>query len=135
MKKKYVLIILCFSFLLSCKTSPKFNRNEISTDKEKKEWIFAFKSQVFYECLKNNNVMIEKDASPSLNFQVLGDYNVLSKTTAIGKNYSKIINYRATWLKGGDLEGYKAITNGCLSFFESKELDSIANSEYLNFKN
>ncbi|PZO22835.1 MAG: hypothetical protein DCE86_18035 [Flavobacteriaceae bacterium] len=135
MKKKYVLIILCFSFLLSCKTSPKFNRNEISTDKEKKEWIFAFKSQVFYECLKNNNVMIEKDASPSLNFQVLGDYNVLSKTTAIGKNYSKIINDRATWLKGGDLEGYKAITNGCLSFFESKELDSIANSEYLNFKN
>ncbi|MBL7868955.1 MAG: hypothetical protein JNM71_13150 [Flavobacterium lindanitolerans] len=134
MKKKYVLIILCFSFLLSCKTSSKFNRNEISTDKEKKEWIFAFKAQVFYECLKNNNVMIEKDASPSLNFQVLGDYNVLSKTNAIGKNYSKIINDRATWLKGGDLEGYKAITNGCLSFFESKELDSIANSEYRNMK-
>lgn len=134
MKKKYVLIILCFSFLLSCKTSSKFNRNEISTDKEKKEWIFAFKAQVFYECLKNNNVMIEKDASPSLNSQVLGDYNVLSKTNAIGKNYSKIINDRATWLKGGDLEGYKAITNGCLSFFESKELDSIANSEYRNMK-
>lgn len=134
MKKKYVLIILCISFLLSCKTSSKFNRNEIARDKEKKEWIFAFKSQVFYECLKNNNVMIEKDASPSLNFQVLGDFNVLSKANAIGKNYSKIINGRATWLKGGDLEGYKAITNGCLFFFESKELDSIANSEYRNMK-
>ncbi|WP_277015569.1 hypothetical protein [Flavobacterium lindanitolerans] len=134
MKRKSILIILCISFLLSCKTSSKFNRNDIPRDKEKKEWIFAFKAQVFYECLKNNNVMIEEDASPSLNFQVLGDFNVLSKTNAIGKNYSKIINDRATWLKGGDLEGYKAITNGCLFFFESKELDSIANSEYRNMK-
>lgn len=64
----------------------------------------------------------------------MGDLNVLSKTNSIGKNYSKILNDRATWLKGGDLEGYKAITNGCLSFFESKELDSIANLEYLNMK-
>ena len=131
MKRKHILIILCLSILLSCKTA---NQNARLESKEKKEWIFAFKSQTFYECLINSGAIVEKDASPSLNFQILGDLNILSQINSIGKNYSKIINDRSTWFKGGDLEGYKSITNGCLFFFESKELDSIANLEYLNMK-
>ncbi|HEU4496969.1 MAG TPA: hypothetical protein VFR70_07950 [Flavobacterium sp.] len=85
---------------------------------------------MFYECIKQSGATIEKDASPSLNFEVLGDFKVLSKIDSIGKSYSKVINDRSAWLKGGDLDGYRAITNGCLSFFESRELDSVANASY-----
>ena len=119
---------------MSCKTSTTLNRNEISEGKERKEWIFAFMAEAFHKYLKSSGFVIEKDASSSLNFQILGDFNVLSKTDSLGKNYSKVINDKAIGLKSGDLDGYKAITNGCLSFFESKELDSIANLEYRKIK-
>ena len=123
-------MILWVLMVLSCKVSKKQNQQDNIRHKEKQQWIFAFKSSVFYECIKHSGIKIEKDASPSLNFEVLGDFKILSKTDLIGKNYSKIIEDRSVWLKDGDLDGYKAITNGCLSFFASRELDSIANAEY-----
>ena len=131
MKSKLMMIFYVTSFL-SCKTS-KIQEKENIRNKEKKEWIFAFKAKVFYKCFQQSGVIMDKDASPSLNFEVLGDFKILSKVDSIGQSHSKVINDRSAWLKGGDLDGYRAITNGCLSFFESKELDSIANSEYKKF--
>ena len=130
MRKKQIVMILGILTFSSCKVSKNQNQEDNFRDKEKQEWIFAFKSSVFYECVKHSGVKIEKDASPSLNFEVLGDFKILSKTDLIGKSYSKIIEDRSAWLKDGDLDGYKAITNGCLSFFASRELDSIANVEF-----
>ncbi len=34
----------------------------------------------------------------------------------------------------GDLEGFKAVSNGCLVFYDSRALDSIANAEYRSYK-
>ncbi len=122
---KKLIIILCVLFLSSCKTS--IQQNETSENKEKKEWIFAFKANAFYKCMVESGAKIDKDASPSLNFEVLGNFKTLKKTDSIGKNYSKIIKDRSVWLGS---EGHKAICNGCLVLYESKELDSIANAEY-----
>ena len=135
MKNKIIIII--FSLLLwSCKTPKAVDNKHPIMSKEKKEWLFAFKANTFFECLKYSGVKIEKDASPSLNFEILGDFKLLSRTDSLGKNYSKIINDRGVWLKEGDLDGYKSIVNGCLIFYGSKELDSIAEKEYKKaFKN
>lgn len=120
-----------FSFLLICCNSVR--KKEVQ-DKEEQQWIFAFKASTFSSCLKHNGAVINNDASPSLEFQALVDLNAVDKADSLAKSYSKIIEERAAWL-GEDFKGYKAVVNGCLTFYESKELDSIARAEYKKFRN
>jgi hypothetical protein len=69
-----------------------------------------------------------------LNFQILGDLKFLATTDSIGRMQAKIIDDKSIWLKGGDLDGYKSILNGCLENYQSIELDSIARLEYKKYK-
>src|SRR5690554_3100348 len=111
---KKVTLLLAVFFVISCKTQ------------KEKHWVSAYKANVFCSCLKNLDVKIKNDASPSLNFQIIGDFNVIAETDSIGKMYSDIIKERNVWYKGGDLDGYNNIINGCLEFYNSKELQKIA---------
>lgn len=131
--KKQSVLTFCILFFLSCKTS-RVHVDGNQLDKEKEQWVFAFKANAFYECIKHSGIKLEKDASPSLNFQKLGSFKALSITDSLGKVSSKIIDENSVWLKGGDLDGFKAISNGCLVFYDSRALDSIANAEYRRYK-
>jgi len=54
----------------------------------------------------------------------------LAETDSLGKVYSDIIRERNIWYKGGDLDGYNNIINGCLEFYNSKELRKMAVKRY-----
>lgn len=111
-------IVILFLSLVSCKSQ------------QKQEWISAYKANVFCSCIENLDVQIKNDATPSLNFQIIGDFKVLTETDSLGKVYSDIIKERSIWYKGGDLEGYNNIINGCLEFYNSKELEKMALKKY-----
>lgn len=115
---KKVNILLMSLILISCKTQ------------EKNQWISAYKTNVFCSCLKNFDVQIKNDATSSLNFQIIGNFEILAETDSLGKVYSDIIRERNIWYKGGDLDGYNNIINGCLEFYNSKELRKIAVKRY-----
>lgn len=125
---KNVIIILILLPLVSCHSA----RTEHQY-KDEQQWIFAFKASAFSSCLKHNGVVIGNDASPSLQFEALVDIKAIDKTDSLAKSFSEIIEERAAWL-GEDFKGYKAIVNGCLSFYESKELDSVTRVEYKKFR-
>lgn len=125
---KNVIIIQIFLLVVSCKSA----RTECQ-DNEEQHWIFTFKASAFSSCLKHNGVVIDNDASPSLQFQALVDSKAVDKSDSLAKSFSEIIEKRAAWL-GEDFKGYKSIVNGCLTFYESKELDSVASAEYKKFR-
>ncbi len=75
---------------------------------------------------------IKNDNYPWLRFEVLGD-NFIKQARLKGKKFTDTINEKARYFKGGDLEGGKAITNGCLLLFESNQLDSAAKAAFRQF--
>lgn len=109
-----IIILTLILLLASCKSQTK------------NDWKTAYKANVFCSCLKNSGAKIEKDASPSLNFQIIEDFKIIAETDSIGKRYSDIIRERNVWYKGGDLDGYSNIVNGCLEFYNSRELDALS---------
>lgn len=109
-----IIIFTLILLLASCKSQTK------------NDWKTAYKANVFCSCLKNSGAKIEKDASPSLNFQIIEDFKIIAETDSIGKRYSDIIKERNVWYKGGDLDGYSNIVNGCLEFYNSRELDALS---------
>lgn len=80
--------------------------------------------------MKNLGVKIEKDASPSINFQILENFKIIAETDSVGKIYADSIKKRSVWYKGGDLDGYNNVVNGCLDFYNSKELNKISKKKY-----
>ena len=123
MKNKIFVLIIVFS-AVSCKI--------IKTEIPKKDWIFSFKAEACTACLANLDVTIKKDNSSWLRYEVLGD-KYKNQAISVGKSYVKIIDEKSSYFKNSDLEGGKAITNGCLTFFESKTLDSVAKLEYKKY--
>lgn len=117
MKNKTILLSI-FSFVVSCKSQ------------QKNDWKSAYKANVFCSCLKNSGVKIKNDASQSLNFQIIGDFKIIAETDSIGKQYAYIIKNRNIWYKGGDLEGYSNIINGCLEFYNSRELEVLSKKRF-----
>jgi|SRR5690554_6094507 len=118
--KKIAFFILINVFLLmSCSGYKQMN-------KEEEQIIFAYKASIYNACLKASGVTIANDASPSINFQVIGDLYLFKFADSIGNNQAKLIKERAQWFKGGDMEGHSAILNGCLELYDSKYVDSLA---------
>lgn len=118
-------IILFISFLfISCK-SIKIN------NKEKEDWIYAYKSTVFISCLnqsfgKEFELILKKEQSIMSNFEILESLN--TKTAdSLGINFASKILISP---KNSDFYEKKVIINNCLYYYNSKELDSIATSEY-----
>jgi hypothetical protein len=118
--KKIVFFVFMSVFLLESCSGYKQIRND------KQQVIFAYKASICDACLKASGVIIAKDASPSLNFQLIGDFNFLRLADSIGLYQAKLIKERAGWFKGGEMEEHSAILNGCLELYDSKYVDSLA---------
>jgi hypothetical protein len=116
------ILFISFSFL-SCKS--------LKINKEKEDWIFAYKSTVFISCLSQSygeefKRILNKEQSIMSNFEILESLKTAT-ADSLGVSFaSKILSSP----KDSDFYKRKVIINNCLYFYNSKILDSIANSEY-----
>ncbi len=131
--KKIIILSISLS-ILSCSTQKRDTfkyRNE-----DKKVWINTFKSEVFYECLKEGykndtifKLMAEKDLFNS--YDAI-DFTTIDYARELGKQI--IIKIPTPYIKievGNEyLKNKNFISYSCLNYYASKELDSIANIEY-----
>ncbi len=120
--KKY---IFCFIFLalISCSRKSYHGIN-------KYDWKISFKDQVFIHSLRYlygkdfNKILIDQDMSASNNFEHLyRTHDSLANIT--GKKFSNSINNLPD---GYLIEGKRTILNFCLEYYNSKRLESIADS-------
>lgn len=131
--KNLYLLVLSLVFI-SCNTYKRDNfkyRNE-----DKKVWINTFKTEVFYECLKEgyeNDSIFKLIAKKDLfNSYDAIDFTTIDFARELGKNI--IVKMPKPYMKidigEDDLKNKDFISYNCLNYFASKELDSIATSEY-----
>lgn len=138
--KKVILLIGVLYLFSFCSTTKKFKyRSDLSVKTSLKSgFIKQFKDDVFYKCLQEGygedlsskifNLMKEKDLfSPS------DDPNI--EIDSIQSKLAKkiILNLSPPYLHTDDekeIVGKNFIISTCLSYYESKELDSLANIEY-----
>jgi len=127
------LLILPF-IILSCSTQ---KRDEFKyRNEDKKVWINTFKSEVFYECLKegykNDTIFKLMEKKDLFNSYDAIDFTTIDFARELGKQI--IIKMPAPYIKievGNEyLKNKNFISYNCLNYYSSKELDSIANSEY-----
>jgi hypothetical protein len=132
---KYINLIFFIIVLpVSCKTQQRDKFN-YKLD-EKQAWINAYKYEVFYGCIKegigNDSLRIilgKKDLFspyPDMDFSTIDDARKLGKQIIekMPDAYIKID-------KGEEhLKEKNFISNTCLMYYASRELDSIAKSEY-----
>lgn len=132
MKKIISLIIPLI--ILSCST---YKRDKfIYRNEDKKVWINTFKSEVFYECLKEgykNDTIFKLMAKKDLfNSYDAIDFTTINYARELGKQV--IIKIPTPHIKievGNEyLKNKNFISYNCLNYYASKELDSIANIEY-----
>lgn len=128
MKKYFVILSL---FFLACSASKQSHIN----NNYDKAWINAFKDKYFVSCLKESykndsifKMIDEVDLyNPYDGFYTIDEYVV--KAEKLGQNISKDIP--STNYKDYGKSNYYMAT--CLHYYASKELDSIAKSEYKKF--
>ena len=105
------------------------------TGSERNEWTKAFKRSVFISAVKasyaSNKIAITgNDLSEALNFEVIGNRKYLKIADSIGKRYSLLI--KPSIIR--DYDGKRAIINESLSYYDSKELDSLSGKYYSQYK-
>ena len=131
--KKIIILILPF-IILSCSTQKrdKFEyRNE-----DKKVWINTFKSEVFYECLKegfkNDSIFKLMEKKDLFNSYDAIDFTAIDFARELGKQIIKKMPVPYIKIEVGNeyLKNKNFISYNCLNYYASKELDSIANIEY-----
>lgn len=103
---------------------------------EKQSWINSYKYEAFYECinegLENDSLKIilsNKDLfAPNLNI----DFSTTEEARQCGRNIAKKIPKPFIKIDKGEekLINKKFISFSCLNYFASRELDSIAKSQY-----
>lgn len=136
MKTKFYLLILVL-IISSCKS--KYQRDTFQYDDTSNLWINAFKYQVFYTCLKegiNNDTLYKIMRNKDL-FNPYDDIDILERKTASELGKKVIENLpKPTVIPHCDdcnesLQNSKNyISNNCLKYYASKELDSIAKIAY-----
>jgi hypothetical protein len=105
------------------------------TGSQRNEWTKAFKRSVFVSAIKasyasNNIAITDTDLSDALNFEVIGNTKFSKIADSIGKRYSLLI--KPSIIR--DYDGKRAIINESLSYYESKELDSLSARYYSLYK-
>ena len=130
MKRIYLLMQMLV--LLSCST---YQRDKFSYRKDdKKYWINNFKSEVFYECLKEgyqNDTIFKLIAKKDLfNTREYFEFDLIDSAKVFGK--SIIIKMPTPYinLDESDLKNKNFISMSCLNYYASRELDSIAKKAY-----
>jgi len=142
--KKIKILLLIFTFLLflSCSVNkrPQFTYRSDKSKKDKEESIYnkRFRDNVFYKCLRHGygdslnfkigKLMAQKDLfSPS-------DEPFIQKEESIQDSLAKrvIANIPTPYIHLEDekIDGKNFIISSCLSYYESKELNNIAEKRY-----
>ena len=127
-KTKYLIILLIL--LTSCAGSKQAKQKE-------EDWIFAFKAEVCASCFRYQKVNFENDISGSVRAEVLNfDAGLFKKTDSLGKIFSDSIDIKSRYYSNNTdfSPNSRVISNGCLSFFESKQLDKLAKKVYRHKK-
>lgn len=130
MKKIFLLILM--SIFLSCSS---YQRDEFSYRKEdKKVWINTFKSEVFYQCLREgyqNDTIFKLMAQKDLFNSYDGfEFNIIDSAKDLGSTIIKKIPVPFIKLDEADLKNKNFISMTCLNYYASRELDSIAKKAY-----
>lgn len=135
MPMKYLISIsLMVSFLVSCKPQKGINESEI-IGKEKEAFVHFFKIQTYCSCIKYgysnkdiNTLMAEEDLLGS--YDDLADPFIQGMIDSLGKQVSIKIQPEEYL----DFQNKRRITETCLGFYTSSELDSIAHTTYKKVK-
>ncbi len=132
------LKILFITLLLTSCSIQRKNKKPIEIDK--KNWIETYKTSVFWSCFResySNDSLVKLIAKKDFIYQneVLADWEIIENSEEIGKKQAKSIKKITVYPKfeeGNKEEFFKKnyFLKNCLNYYVSKELDSIANSEY-----
>jgi hypothetical protein len=129
---KKVCFLMLMLLFISCST---YQRDKFSYRKEdKKYWINNFKSEVFYECLKEgyqNDTIFKLIAKKDLfNTREYFEFNLIDSAKVLGKSIIKKMPSPYINLDEIDLKNKNFISMSCLNYYASRELDSIAKKAY-----
>lgn len=132
---KNIFLICVFLFLNSCKTNclkQKFNYEEKNS---KELWINSYKYEVFYGCIKeglgNDSLRIILKDKDLFNKSLELEFNTIDNARQLGSYI--VVNMPKPFIKfenENDLNK-NFITYNCLKYYASRELDSIANIEFI----
>jgi len=131
---KYITLIFFTLILNSCSSQNKYEHFDYQNGPN--AWINAFKDQMFFACLResysNDSIykMIEKH--DALNPYDGLNLESLDKAKALGKSIIKNIPPPAMCESCNNGENY--FMADCLHYYKSRELDSIAHTEFKKFK-
>lgn len=118
---------LCFIALFFCIT---LSACSVQRKQDKEDWMNSYKRQVFISCIKSQNTSVLKnDISESINSELLGNTSYVKQADSLGNKFYKLIQPS----KILDYNNNKALVNGCLEYYGSKQLDSIAKSAYKKY--
>lgn len=128
--KKSLLILSVFTFLVSCSSSKRdrFVYNEFT-------WIDQFKESVFLVCIKESyksDSIYEQMSQRDIFFANDALYEDLELINRLGEDFVKRIPLPTRPCPECKKEDKFFLAN-CLKYYRSKELDSIAKSEYRKF--
>jgi hypothetical protein len=125
MKKIFSLFIVAIIFN-SCSSTSKLVKNN---------WIENYKKKAFYECLKysyNNDTIFKLIENEDYLFPYEAiSFSSLDELKKLSLNVS--INAKEPIYKYDGYNNQKLFLDNCLNFYESKELNKIATSEYYQF--
>lgn len=132
---KNIFLICVFLFLNSCKTNSlkqKFNYEEKNS---KELWINSYKYEVFYGCIKeglgNDSLRIILKDKDLFNKSLELEFNTIDNARQLGSYI--VVNMPKPFIKfenENDLNK-NFISYNCLKYYASRELDSIANIEFI----
>lgn len=129
-----ILFFFIVVMTISCKTAPR-NKFSYKLD-EKQSWINAYKYEAFYGCIKEGigndslRIILEKKDLFNLNSDM--DFSTIDNARKLGKKIIKNMPNAYIKIDKGEehLKDKNFISNTCLMYYASRELDSVAESEY-----
>lgn len=134
MKNLFFCLSLCFLYSCNChKAKVNNGLHGGFPPNEKQAWIEAYKSEYFISCLgaaygKSFDSLNAIDVSSSVNTEIIGS-EISDRVDSIGFKIGKVRSFDE-----GDFAGKKSVVNNCLQYYNSKELDSLAENAYSIYK-
>lgn len=132
---KNIFLICVFLLLNSCKTNYLRQNFNYEEKKSKELWINSYKYEVFYGCIKeglgNDSLRIILKDKDLFNKSLELEFNTIDNARQLGSYI--VQNMPKPFIKfenENDLNK-NFISYNCLKYYASRELDSIANIEFI----
>jgi len=132
---KNIFLICAFLLLNSCMTNSLRQSFNYEEKKSKELWINSYKYEVFYGCIKeglgNDSLRIILKDKDLFNKSIELEFNTIDNARQLGSYI--VLNMPKPFIKfenENDLNK-NFISYNCLKYYASRELDSIANIEFI----